>query len=84
MHHHHEGGVGLVEVGEVVEGGELGERAEVGDGRSAAEGQNDALAHASGERVATHAVLGRGDLSGSEGRGEESGRNGGATKRAKR
>ena len=53
----HHGGVGLVEVREVMEGGDLVERPEIGNGRSAAEGDDDAVADAGGEGVAARAVL---------------------------
>ncbi len=59
---HHERGVGLVEVREVVEGGKLIERAEVADGRLSTEGDDDAVADPRGERIAARGVFGGRDL----------------------
>ena len=67
-HDHHERRVGLVEVREIMKGGELIERTEVADRRAAAEGDDDAVLHARGERIAARGELRCGDLSDGHGR----------------
>jgi len=53
---HHERGVGLVEVGEIVKRGMLIEGAEVGDWSAPSERHDDAVADPRGERVAPRRV----------------------------
>ncbi|HVX38266.1 MAG TPA: hypothetical protein VHB25_01740 [Gemmatimonadaceae bacterium] len=68
-HDHHERGVRLVEVREVVKRRQLMKRAEVGDRRSTAERDHDAVADASGQRIAACREFAGRDLRGEWGRG---------------
>ena len=79
LHDHHERRIGLVEVREIMKGGELIERTEVAHRRPTAEGDDDAVLHACGERIAARGELGGGNLGdrhgrqGDEKRGEQPG-----------
>ena len=61
-HDHHERGVGLVKVGEIMERRQLVERAEVRDWRATAEPDDHAVADARGQRITARHVLRRRDL----------------------
>ena len=61
-HHHHERGVGLVEVGEIMKRRQLIERPEVGDRSAAAETDDHAVPDTCRERIAPRGVLSEGNL----------------------